>query len=82
MKRLQVFTFQLRPNGQQERDMRRFAGASRFVFNTSLVWQNENHKAGNQYLPCVKMATWRVEWKKTPEMQWLNEAPSQPLQQA
>ncbi|PVU65274.1 MULTISPECIES: helix-turn-helix domain-containing protein, partial [Enterobacteriaceae] len=27
MKRLQAFKFQLRPNGQQERDMRRFAGA-------------------------------------------------------
>ncbi|HEJ9450414.1 TPA: helix-turn-helix domain-containing protein, partial [Proteus mirabilis] len=26
MKRLQAFTFQLRPNGQQEREMRRFAG--------------------------------------------------------
>ncbi|HBU5059485.1 TPA: helix-turn-helix domain-containing protein, partial [Klebsiella pneumoniae] len=25
MKRLQAFKFQLRPNGQQERDMRRFA---------------------------------------------------------
>ncbi|HEK2611828.1 TPA: virulence protein, partial [Proteus mirabilis] len=25
MKRLQAFTFQLRPNGQQEREMRRFA---------------------------------------------------------
>ncbi|HBC9254472.1 TPA: virulence protein, partial [Proteus mirabilis] len=24
MKRLQAFTFQLRPNGQQEREMRRF----------------------------------------------------------
>ncbi|MCS1052026.1 helix-turn-helix domain-containing protein, partial [Escherichia coli] len=26
MKRLQAFKFQLRPNGQQERDLRRFAG--------------------------------------------------------
>ncbi|MCT0130602.1 helix-turn-helix domain-containing protein, partial [Proteus mirabilis] len=27
MKSLQAFKFQLRPNGQQEREMRRFAGA-------------------------------------------------------
>ncbi|EPK3406626.1 helix-turn-helix domain-containing protein, partial [Proteus mirabilis] len=27
MKRLQAFKFQLRPNGQQEREMRLFAGA-------------------------------------------------------
>ncbi|MCR1097270.1 helix-turn-helix domain-containing protein, partial [Escherichia coli] len=33
VKRLQAFKFQLRPGGQQEREMRRFAGACRFVFN-------------------------------------------------
>ncbi|HFV4049115.1 TPA: helix-turn-helix domain-containing protein, partial [Escherichia coli] len=27
MKRLQAFKFRLRPDGQQEREMRRFAGA-------------------------------------------------------
>ncbi|WP_410920187.1 helix-turn-helix domain-containing protein, partial [Proteus mirabilis] len=41
MKRLQAFKFQLRPNGQQEREMRRFAGACRFVFNRALARQNE-----------------------------------------
>ncbi|MFP7606734.1 RNA-guided endonuclease InsQ/TnpB family protein [Serratia quinivorans] len=82
MKRRQAFKFQLRPNGQQERDMRRFAGACRFVFNRALALQNENHEAGNKYLTYVKMAAWLVEWKKTPETQWLKEAPSQPLQQA
>ncbi|EPA4124885.1 TPA: virulence protein, partial [Escherichia coli] len=29
MKRLQAFKFQLRPSGQQECEMRRFAGACR-----------------------------------------------------
>ena len=82
MKRLQAFKFRLRPNGQQERDMRRFAGACRFVFNKSLALQNENHEAGNKYLAYVKMAAWLVEWKKAPETQWLKESPSQPLQQA
>jgi len=82
MKRLQAFKFQLRPNGQQERDMRRFAGACRFVFNKSLALQNENREAGNQYIHYVKMAAWLVDWKKTPEIQWLKEAPSQALQHA
>ncbi len=82
MKRRQAFKFRLRPNGQQERDMRRFAGACRFVFNKSLALQNENHEAGNKYLAYVKMAAWLVEWKKAPETQWLKESPSQPLQQA
>lgn len=82
MKRLQAFKFQLRPNSQQEREMRRFSGACRFVFNKALALQNENHEAGNKNLPYVKMATWLVEWKKEPETQWLKESPSQPLQHA
>jgi putative transposase len=82
MKRLQAFKFQLRPKGQHERDMRRFAGACRFVFNHALALQHENHEAGNKYLTCVKTAAWLVEWRKAPETQWLKEAPSQPLQQA
>lgn len=41
MLKRQAFKFQLRPNGQQERDMRRFAGACRFVFNRALAFQNE-----------------------------------------
>ncbi|EHR6806654.1 helix-turn-helix domain-containing protein, partial [Salmonella enterica] len=82
MKRLQAFKFQLRPDGQQEREMRRFAGACRFVFNRALARQNENHEAGNKYIPYTKMASWLIEWKSVPETQWLKESPSQPLQQA
>jgi putative transposase len=82
MKRRQSFKFQLRPNGQQGRNMRRFAGTCRFVFNKSLALQNENREAGSKYLSYVKMAAWLVEWKASPETQWLKEAPSQSLQQA
>lgn len=82
MKRLQAFKFQLRPNGQQERDMRRFAGACRFVFNRALALQNENHEAGNKYIPYTKMTSWLIEWKSAPDTQWLKDAPSQPLQQS
>ncbi|EER8617964.1 helix-turn-helix domain-containing protein, partial [Escherichia coli] len=46
MKRLQAFKFQLRPGGQQERQMRLFAGACLFVFNRALALQNENYEAG------------------------------------
>lgn len=60
--------------------MRRFAGACRFVFNRALALQNENHEAGNKYIPYGKMASWLVEWKNATEMQWLKDSPSQPLQ--
>ncbi|WP_038251945.1 RNA-guided endonuclease InsQ/TnpB family protein [Xenorhabdus nematophila] len=82
MKRRQAFKFQLRPNGQQERDMRRFAGACRFVFNRALALQNENHEAGNKYIPYTKMTALLTAWKANADTQWLQEAPSQPLQQS
>ncbi|MDM2845495.1 transposase [Citrobacter sp. Cpo090] len=82
MKRRQAFKFRLRPDGQQEREMRRFAGACRFVFNRALARQNENHETGNKYISYTKMTSWLVEWKNSPEMQWLKDAPSQPLQQS
>ncbi|EMC7283179.1 transposase [Escherichia coli] len=81
MKRLQAFKFQLRPGDQQECEMRRFAGACRFVFNRALALQNENHEAGNKYIPYGKMASWLVEWKNATETQWLKDS-SQPLQQS
>jgi hypothetical protein len=33
MQRLQAFKYELMPDGGQRRDMRRFAGSCRFVFN-------------------------------------------------
>lgn len=47
----------VKTSGQQEREMRRFAGACRFVFNRALALQNENHEAGNKYIPYGKMAS-------------------------
>ncbi|PZZ40854.1 hypothetical protein DIV28_32005, partial [Escherichia coli] len=47
MKRLQAFKFQLRPGGQQECEMRRFAGACRFVFNRALARQNDKKRGQN-----------------------------------
>ncbi|EHJ1690011.1 TPA: transposase [Salmonella enterica subsp. enterica serovar Typhimurium] len=82
MLKRQAFKFQLRPNGQQERDMLRFAGACRFVFNRGLALQNENHEAGDKYIPYTKMASWLIEWKGDAETQWLKESPSQSLQQS
>lgn len=62
--------------------MRRFTGSCRFVFNRALALQNENYEAGNKFIPYTKMASWLVEWKNSPEIQWLKDAPSQPLQQS
>jgi len=50
MQRLQAFRFELRPNGQQERLLRRFAGACRFVYNKALALQKERHERGEKNL--------------------------------
>jgi len=50
MQRLQAFKYELRPNGQQQRLMRRFAGSCRFVFNKALALQKERYEQGEKKL--------------------------------
>lgn len=83
MKRLQAYKFELMPNGEQIRAMRRFAGSCRFVYNKALAWQNEQYQADNSFkFSYTKLANLLPEWKKSPDTLWLSESPSQILQQA
>jgi putative transposase len=50
MQRLQAFRHELRPDGRQERQMRRFAGACRFVDNQALALQKKHFEAGGKKL--------------------------------
>jgi putative transposase len=80
MQRLQAFKYELMPDGNQQRDMRRFAGSCRFVFNKALALQKANHEAGNKFIRYVEMANQLPAWKS--EFAWLKESPSQALQHA
>ncbi len=82
MKQRQAFEYELKPNGEQERFMRKAAGSCRFVFNKALDIQVENHKAGNKYINYVSMAKQLTEWRNSPETSWLSEAPCHSLQHA
>ena len=83
MKLLQAYKFELMPNGEQIRAMRRYAGACRFVYNKALAWQNEQYTADNSFkFSYTKIANLLPEWKKSPDALWLSESPSQTLQQA
>ena len=73
MQRLQAFKYELMPTGEQQRDMRRFAGSCRFVFNKAWAMQTANHEAGNKFVSYVDMANLLPAWKK--EFPWLKEAP-------
>ena len=82
MQRLQAYQFALKPNGEQQRLMRRFAGSCRHVYNKALALQQARHEAGEKKLSYAALCKALTEWKAGPETLWLNETPSQALQQA
>ena len=82
MKRFQAYKFELMPHGQQQRNMRRFAGACRFVFNKALAWQKEQYAADQTIkFSYTILANLLPLWKQDPNLAWLKESPSQALQQ-
>ncbi|PYU81728.1 MAG: hypothetical protein DMG51_14360, partial [Acidobacteria bacterium] len=48
MERRQAFRFQLMPNGEQQRQMRRFAGCARYVYNKALALKKERYEKKEQ----------------------------------
>ncbi|WP_096474615.1 RNA-guided endonuclease InsQ/TnpB family protein [Burkholderia stabilis] len=82
MQRFQAYKFELRPDGQQERQMRRFAGSCRFVFNQALALQKERHAQGEKKLGYAGLCKLLTEWRNRTETAWLADAPVHPLQQS
>ena len=82
MQRLQAFKYELMPSGEQARDMRRFAGSCRFVYNKALALQKANYEAGGKFVGYVAMAKHLTEWRNGTETPWLKDAPVHPLQHA
>ena len=81
MQRLQAYKFELRPNGEQERNVRRFAGACRFVFNQALALQKARYERGEKKLGYAGLCKLLTEWRNSAETAWLADAPVHPLQQ-
>jgi putative transposase len=82
VKRLQAFKYALIPNGEQQRQMRRFAGSCRFVFNKALALQKANYECGGKFISYMEMAKHLTEWRNGGETPWLKDAPVHPLQHA
>jgi putative transposase len=81
MQRLQAFKYELRPDGQQERQMRRFAGSCRFVFNKALALQKGRYVQDEKKLGYAGLCKLLTEWRNSTETAWLADAPVHPLQQ-
>jgi putative transposase len=81
MKRLQAYKYELQPNGEQQRNMRRFAGSCRFVFNKALALQKSRYEQGEKKLGYAGLCKLVTEWRNGAETSWLADAPVHPLQQ-
>ncbi|WP_238324423.1 RNA-guided endonuclease InsQ/TnpB family protein [Pseudacidobacterium ailaaui] len=81
MQRLQAFQYELMPTGEQQRQMRRFAGSCRFVFNKALALQKERYEQGEKKLGYAGLCKLLTEWRNSPDTAWLADAPIHPLQQ-
>ena len=81
MQRLQAFKYELMPSGEQQRNMRRFAGSCRFVFNKALALQKERYEQGEKKLGYAGLCKLLTEWRNSVETPWLADAPVHPLQQ-
>ena len=82
MQRLQAYKFELIVTGEQQRQMRRFSGACRFVYNKALALQKERHEQGEKKLSAFELNNLLPQWKAEPETKWLSDSPSQTLQQS
>lgn len=82
MKRLQAYKYELKPNGEQQRNMRRFAGSCRFVFNKALAMQKALYEQGEKRLGYAGLCKALTAWRNAQDTAWLADAPVHPLQQA
>jgi Helix-turn-helix domain len=74
--RVQAYRFVLRPDGAQERLLRRY------VFNRALALQKERYAAGGKHLSYADLCRHLTACKAEPDTSWLKEVHSQVLQQA
>jgi putative transposase len=79
MERRQACKFELRPNGEQQRMMRRFAGSCRFLYNHALALQKEMYERTKRSHTRFQLDKLLTLWKQ--ETPWLAETPSHALQQ-
>lgn len=66
------------PDGHQARQMRRFAGACRFLINKALELQQANRQDGGKFIGYVSMAKHLTDWRNSSATAWLSDAPVHP----
>lgn len=75
---VKTYRFRLQPTQEQTTLLRQFAGACRFVYNHAVA---ELHlDAAPERVVYNSLSKWLTTLKREPDLSWLSEAPSQPLQ--
>ena len=87
MKRLQAYKYELMPTGEQRRNMHRFAGSCRFVFNEALALQKARYERGEKKLGYPALCNLLTDWRRSEPLlsgriaPWLADALVHPQQQ-
>jgi putative transposase len=77
---LKAFRFALRCKPAQERQLARWSGQLRWIWNKALAEQRARHARGEKYASYVDMAKWLTSWRNAEATAWLAEGPAQPQQ--
>jgi putative transposase len=78
--RLQAFQFELRPDGEQLRNLRQFAGSCRFVYNKAPALNVQRYEKKETPLGYAGLCALLPNWKR--EHEFLSNVPAQTSQQA
>ncbi len=81
MSTLCAYRFALRCKPAQERQLARYAGQLRWLWNQALAEQQARRARGEKYASYVDMAKWLTTWRNAPATAWLAEGPVHPQQQ-
>jgi putative transposase len=76
-----AYRFALRCKPAQRRQVRRFAGMGRRVWNDALAEQRARHARGQRYASYADMCKWLTAWRNAPATSWLADGPVHPQQQ-
>jgi putative transposase len=76
-----VFRFRMRPTPGQEGDLRRLAGARRWVWNWALERRKAYYAETGKTIAAAQLSAELTALKQQPETAWLKEVDSQALQQ-
>ncbi|GET38077.1 RNA-guided endonuclease InsQ/TnpB family protein [Microseira wollei] len=78
---LKAFSYRFYPTSEQENLLRRTLGCTRLVYNRALAARTQGWYADQKRIGYAETSSMLTQWKKTEELDFLNQVSSVPLQQ-